>query len=145
MKTLYVSLAATGNIVLIVLMLAAAPSDPPKKELPPLKKADLSGYYECQGTQSGKPYEGIVVVSKVNGVYVVVWSLAGQSFTGIGKVQESQLLVGWGSETRAMRGLSIYQIGDKKLTGEVVAFPGGNAFQETLTFLKALPKVKEAE
>ena len=105
--------------------------------MPPInaKALDIDGYYECQG----EGYTGVVVVIRMEDVYVVRWIVGASTYTGIGmRDAEGAIVVGWSNDK--LRGVSAFRIEPgPKLTGEWATLPGdGTKHKETLTFIKAL-------
>jgi hypothetical protein len=144
--------------VLIVLS-ALVSNDTAKPQLSESKKtpsvrqvepeaSDLSGYYTCKGQESGgKPYTGIVVMTKKNDVYVVQWVVGGgANFTGIAIRQGSTFAASWSipnSSGAIVRGVNLYRVesttNGPRLVGRWASLPGPGVQQtETLTFLKKL-------
>lgn len=111
----------------------------------PAPQADIDGYYVCRGTEGGKAYHGIVVIERRGEVYVVAWML-GNQYTGVGIRTGDMLSVAWAApgEKVPLRGINVYRIQNKTLTGTWATIPGnGKKASETLTFLKALDKEEE--
>ena len=104
-------------------------------------QADISGYYTCKGQEvSGKGYSGIVWIQRRNEVYLVSWQVgSGSAFSGIGIRQGETFSVAWAlpSERGITRGVNVYRVEGKKLTGRWASLPGPGVLQsETLEWLK---------
>lgn len=110
---------------------------------------DISGYYDCRGQQSdGKKYNGVVIIRKMNEVYVVSWVIPGNpSFTGIGIRQNNRFAVSWAmlGEKKFIQGINFYKIEPgPRLAGRWTSLPGNGVLQwETLMFLKAPDKEED--
>lgn len=125
------------------LLLLLDPTEQPRPKLEAEPSIDLNGYWECRGIDGGKPYRGIVSIERKGGVYVVSWSVGGNSFTGIGLSDGSTLSVAWAVPMKdgIVRGLNVYKIAAGKLTGRWATLPGpGEPRPETMTFIKAFAK-----
>lgn len=131
---------------LIVFALAAASSGQEKLKLEPLA-GDLSGFYSVAGSDNGKKYAGVCQLEKHGDIYVVQWSIRGNSFTGVGVRSGDTLAVGWATPTQGgvSRGVNVYRIeSSKKLVGRWSALPGnGLVATETLSWLKELSADEE--
>lgn len=117
--------------------------DPPAKEKPEAPSADIQGYYTCKGLEvGGKEYRGVTVVKRVEDTYIVTWVIGPQSFTGAGILKGDVFSVGWVQEQKGgvlIRGVTLYKVAGKKLTGHWLTVPGpGVAQAESLTYLKGL-------
>ena len=103
---------------------------------------DLTGIYTVKGQETGgKGYGGICVVSRKSEVYLFQWMVgtSGSAFTGIGVRQGDVIAVAWAlpTEKGIARGVNVYRIESKKLTGRWASMPGTGALQtEVLTWLK---------
>ena len=105
-----------------------------------------SGYWECVGEQGlGKPnYKGVVTIQKESKVYIVRYSVGGMTYSGVGRVIDGKMTVGWSQGDSS--GLTVYAKVDGNVIGEYVAimpFPGGGTgymgpHKESLSLLKKL-------
>ena len=109
---------------------------------------DLSGYYTCKGQEAGgKTYNGIVVLTKKNEVYVIQWVVGGgANFSGIAIRQGPTLAASWSIPNQngmIVRGVNLYRVesttNGPRMVGRWASLPGPGVQQtETLTFLKKL-------
>lgn len=114
----------------------------PKEKPVEVEKAPVivEGYYEIDGEIDGRPYTGLAIITKQAAGYAVHW--VSTDHVGAGTVDGMQFIVGFGS-AGGMRGVAVFEIGEKTLTGWWVSLPGtGRRQKETMTFLKALRKEK---
>jgi hypothetical protein len=114
----------------------AASSDKPPSQAPapaPIKKADPSGIYLCEGVNpDGHKYRGIVQIAAVRGTYLVRWTLADDvEVTGVGILNDDRLSVSYFGGTPAV---VVYKIDADKLVGEwTMGGTEGAVYAETLT------------
>ena len=89
--------------------------------------AGLSGAYKLTGAQDagGKSYAGNVTIKPMGALYHVTWTLANESYTGVGIKQGDVLVVGW-SVGAGAAGVVLYNVNGGKLDGQW-AQPGGTA------------------
>ena len=126
------------HFALVLAMLAGIPErkDP---EIRPENLEIAEGYYLCNGKIADKEYEGIVVIRKHGDSYILQWVIGLEAYFGVGMRDGDRLVVGWSSS--AGKGVTVYQVGSKKLVGTWVAIPGnGKVHEETLELLKPIKK-----
>ena len=118
--------ASFGVGSLLVALLLAAPAPTPAQEV------DLSGTYQCEGSNpDGRPYRGIVEITKTDKTYRVVWRMQSGS-VGIGIVQGDALAVSY--VTGGSVGIVLYRIErGGRLVGEWTLFGADKLFPEILT------------
>lgn len=149
-------LSKCGQLMLGVMMLAALSyaDEARKDEAKPGKlqlqdqAGDITGFYECRGIEAnGKPYSGMATIVRKGDVYLVSWMVGGgSSFAGVGVRQGDTFAVSWAVASQAgiVKGVNVYRIDGKKLSGRWATIPGPGALQsETLEWLKALPAEQE--
>lgn len=80
--------------------------------------ADLGGVYKITSAKNpdGKAYTGTVTIARNGGAYAVNWTLANESYSGVGILHGDLLVVGWGQG--ADYGAIVYDIAPGRLTGE---------------------------
>ena len=120
----------------------------------PLKLADgddLSGLWECHGTEMGndgdpKPYTSIVYVQKHGQGYLCQWTVGpGSNTLAIATRENDVLAVAWVSGGKP--GISQFKIdkGGKSMSGKWMSFPALTWNSESLKYLGPLPKVKKVD
>ena len=97
--------------------------------------ADITGTYDCQGTNPGGKgnYKGTVVIEKPGDAYKVTWSIAGQTFNGVGILEGDQFSVGYTDAAKSWFGVIVYKVKGNTLTGPWAVYGSGNMGSETLT------------
>jgi hypothetical protein len=102
---------------------------------------DLSGIYHVQGKENGKPYEAMAWVRDLgDGAYMVQYSGGGNNTIGIALRTGDSLSVGWTQDTGkgTLRGVTVYSIRGRVLSGRWVTLPGNAVVRETMTLLRPL-------
>jgi hypothetical protein len=72
---------------------------------------DITGTYNCSGNNpgsTGNGYHGTATISKAGSTYLMSWSIAGTSYTGIGIKNGTMLSVSWYSAGQT--GIVVYHI-----------------------------------
>jgi len=93
----------------------------------------LSGEYTITAAQNpaGKSYTGRVNIQPNGETYLVTWTLANESYSGIGIRHGDTLVVGWGPGQQV--GAVVYEIQGNSLTGRWAAAAMKSTGSETLT------------
>jgi hypothetical protein len=104
--------------------------------------AGIEGIYHVKGKEpNGDEYTAVSVVEKKGEVYQVSWMIGPAHFVGIGVRTGDSLSVAWAvpKEGFILRGVNVYRIGGKTLTGTWATMPGGGTVgRETMTLIKGL-------
>ena len=115
---------------------------PRSEELPKprLAEPDIQGYYEVSGIDiSGKPYQGIAIIRRIESIYLVQWILGDLGFRGVGLREGDKLVVGYVQMDRPFQGVYSYKINPGRLVGRWVSVPGdGTVRTEDMVLLKVL-------
>jgi hypothetical protein len=104
---------------------------------------DLSGIYHVKGHEPAAkgPYEGMVWVRGAGqGVYHVQYSGNGNNVEGVALRTGDTLSVSWlmPSKDGPRRGLSVYHVNGKTLSGRWIIEPNAAIVRETMTLLRPL-------
>lgn len=135
--------------MLLSLMSVTVSLIPEPPSLPKEKTAedmDITGMYYVEGKIGGKKdYKGMALISRLEAVYIVQWTLMGndEQILGIGMRHGEKLSVSWHiqAEKGIARGITVYDISHGKsgpvLRGKWLVVPGsGTPNDETLRHLK---------
>ena len=101
----------------------------------PLLNDDIAGVYHCDGGS----YSGTVIIQKYEETYSLVWTIGGQTHTGVA-LREGELLSCCWVPSYGPPGIVVYKIGsDRKLSGRYASLGGnGKVAVEVLTFVSPL-------
>ena len=105
----------------------------------PQQALDITGVYECQGTNpEGRSYGSVVTVQKYGDVYKVQWFSQNDISLGIGILKGSNLAVSYFIES--LVGLVLYRVDADKLVGEWSIFGSdGKLYPEVLIKMEGHP------
>lgn len=90
--------------------------------------AGLNGSYKItagSNASDGKPYTGDVTIKPNGATYSVTWKLTDRTFSGVGMLDGSTFVVGWGEAGKGA-GAVLYHVSGSKLDGKW-AQPAGSA------------------
>lgn len=87
--------------------------------------AELGGVYQITSAKNpeGKDYKGTVTITENGGAYAVNWTLANESYSGVGILHGDLFVVGRGQG--ANYGAVVYDVENGRLTGEWAAAGSG--------------------
>jgi hypothetical protein len=81
-------------------------------------QASPDGSYEVAGTsQDGSTYSGTAKIAKQGDVFLISWTINGETHGGIGIVEGNTLSIGWGTSGRERLGVIAYNIESDRLVG----------------------------
>jgi hypothetical protein len=103
---------------------------------------DIEGIWSVKGKEpNGDEYSAVAVIHRKGDVYQVSWLLGPSHIVGIGVRQGDHLSVAWAIQKEGfiLRGVNVYRIGPKTMTGTWATMPGpGQHGRESMTFVKGL-------
>jgi hypothetical protein len=130
-------MARTVALLIVVMLTAfgairsiAAPDEPP----------DLTGIYECKGTNpDGTDYKGVVAIDRVRETFRIRWGLPDGMVTGVGIFSNGVLSVSYYGGAPAV---VVYRVEGNQLVGRwaMAGAEEGMIFAETLTKVNAIPR-----
>jgi hypothetical protein len=107
------------------------------------------GFYGVLSADDPGAYSAFAVIRRDQGLYLVQWLTSRQEQAmGVGSLSDGVLSVGWtvGEGPKLMRGVSVYRVRGRRLTGHWLALPGdGRRRAEVMQFLYPLARQAEPE